>query len=406
MKQQYDIAQLKASSRIEDIVPTRGITLVRSGSRLVGHCPMHQDSTPSFTVYPSTQSFFCYGCRTGGDVLNLIEWLDDCSFAEAVQTLQGTSSVSRTDRERPRVPTTVSHQRRQGRDDTQHHTQEETGEQRDHPSSSTLLLPSTQGHATPPVFTIATAIYQTTLLHRPEVMAYLSARGISVAMVKRAHLGYADGIALPTYLTLQPTYWHAAQREGLLTASGAEHLAHRLVIPEIVDEHSTWMIGRLVADQTETNGSERPKYLGIPGTKPLLGDGRAHATLRQRRNGELRGILIVEGALDYVIAVGWSLPVLCVALLGTHASRSQCQMVQALFELCGAPLLVSLDDDAAGRAGTSQLLAQLHAQGLPARSLAPLAPAKDIGDLALQPGGRTRLLSLLSETVRGEDHAG
>lgn len=402
MTQQQDIAQLKASHRIEDVVQARGIVLMCSGSRLVGHCPLHQDSTPSLTVYPHTQSFFCYGCRAGGDVLNLIEWLDDCSFTEALQTLQGTKSGSITDGERLRASPAGRHQKRRRLDDTQ----EKTREQHDQPSSLVAPLPSTRAQAVPYVFTLATAIYHATLLHQPEIMTYLRTRGISVAMVKRAHLGYADGMSLPSYLTLQPTQWHNAQQSGLLTASGAEHLAYRLAIPEIIDERSTWMIGRLISDQTQASANGSPKYLGTSGTKPLLGYGMARATLCKNPNGGIRGILIVEGALDYVIAVGWSLPVLCVALLGTHASRTQRQMLHALYELSGAPLLVSLDADAAGRAGTEQLCEHLHAQGLPIRVLAPLLPAKDIGDLAVLPDGRQRLLSLLSQIETGDSYAG
>jgi len=59
----------------------------KSGCRYVGLCPLHNEKSPSFFVYPDTNSFYCYGCGVGGNVINLIKLLHDYNFVEAVKWL-------------------------------------------------------------------------------------------------------------------------------------------------------------------------------------------------------------------------------------------------------------------------------------------------------------------------------
>ncbi len=113
------------------------------------------------------------------------------------------------------------------------------------------------------------------------------------------------------------------------------------------------------------------------------------------------GILIVEGALDYVVGTGWQLPIPCVALVGTRASRSQRRELGELQALAGgAPLLLALDADAPGRAATACLAKQLCAEGLSPLEVPPVLQAKDLGDLAPQPGGRAGFLAVLRNALR------
>lgn len=65
-------------------------SLRRSGKALVGLCPLHNERSPSFYIYPDTNRWWCYGgCARGGDVINFVELLRNCSFREAVQYLVG-----------------------------------------------------------------------------------------------------------------------------------------------------------------------------------------------------------------------------------------------------------------------------------------------------------------------------
>ena len=62
------IEELKYRNDIEDVI-SGYVTLKRAGSNLVGLCPFHSEKTPSFYVYPDTQSFYCFGCGAGGDAI-------------------------------------------------------------------------------------------------------------------------------------------------------------------------------------------------------------------------------------------------------------------------------------------------------------------------------------------------
>lgn len=63
------------------------IPLKKSGKVLVGLCPFHKEKRPSFYLYPDTNSFYCFGCRNGGNVIRLIRLLNGYTFVEAVQWL-------------------------------------------------------------------------------------------------------------------------------------------------------------------------------------------------------------------------------------------------------------------------------------------------------------------------------
>lgn len=62
-------------------------SLKRRGKNLVGLCPFHNEKTPSFTVYPESQSFFCFGCGAGGEVISFIRRAENLDFSEAVRLL-------------------------------------------------------------------------------------------------------------------------------------------------------------------------------------------------------------------------------------------------------------------------------------------------------------------------------
>ena len=63
--------------------------LKKYGKALVGLCPFHQEKHPSFFVYPDTNSFYCYGCNQGGNVINFVRLLYGYSFKEAIKYLIG-----------------------------------------------------------------------------------------------------------------------------------------------------------------------------------------------------------------------------------------------------------------------------------------------------------------------------
>lgn len=63
------------------------VSLKRRGRNLVGLCPFHGEKTPSFTVYPETASFYCFGCGAGGDVITFIKKIENLDYLDAVRFL-------------------------------------------------------------------------------------------------------------------------------------------------------------------------------------------------------------------------------------------------------------------------------------------------------------------------------
>lgn len=80
------LQELKMKTDIEDVISTY-VTLKRRGATLVGLCPFHNEKTPSFTVYPATQSFFCFGCGAGGDAITFLKKIENLDYLDAVKTL-------------------------------------------------------------------------------------------------------------------------------------------------------------------------------------------------------------------------------------------------------------------------------------------------------------------------------
>ncbi len=84
-----DIADLKATTRIEDWVGFY-LTLTVRGGNYVARCPFHDDETPSFVVFPATQTFHCFGCRAHGDVFTFLMRMRSITFMDAVEVVRKT----------------------------------------------------------------------------------------------------------------------------------------------------------------------------------------------------------------------------------------------------------------------------------------------------------------------------
>ena len=80
------LQELKMKTDIEEVISTY-VTLKRRGATLVGLCPFHNEKTPSFTVYPATQSFYCFGCGAGGDAITFLKKIENLDYLDAVKTL-------------------------------------------------------------------------------------------------------------------------------------------------------------------------------------------------------------------------------------------------------------------------------------------------------------------------------
>lgn len=80
------LSELHMRCDIEQII-SGYVQLKRRGKNLVGLCPFHNEKTPSFTVYPETESYYCFGCGAGGEVINFIRRIENLDYIEAVRFL-------------------------------------------------------------------------------------------------------------------------------------------------------------------------------------------------------------------------------------------------------------------------------------------------------------------------------
>ena len=80
------ISEIKNAADIVDVV-SDAVLLKKAGKNFLGLCPFHSEKTPSFTVSPQKQIFYCFGCAAGGNVFSFIMKRDGISFPEAARIL-------------------------------------------------------------------------------------------------------------------------------------------------------------------------------------------------------------------------------------------------------------------------------------------------------------------------------
>jgi DNA primase len=341
MLQHIDTAALKRAHPIAEVVARYGIELRPSGRALVGRCPFHLDrGRPNFHVYPTSSSWYCFRCATGGDVISFVERIARLGFREAVHELDRGLTLPASSRRAPPAP--LRSRRR------------------------VAFL----GAAERACLAAAVEVYHNCLLGHPEAVAYVEGRGIDRATVEVCRLGYVAGNELVSYLRWRHLPVQAARRAGLLARDGREFLAGRVVVPEIRAGQPIWLVGRTI----ESDG-DAPKYLGLPGPKPLLGWEFAASH---------RDVWIVEGVFDYLTLHSWGIPAL--ALVGT---RARAETLDTLGRF--ARIYLALDNDPAGREATAHLIDHLGPRAIPVA----LPEVKDVAELALHRNGRETLLGAL-----------
>lgn len=88
-----EIDQLKASVNLADYAQHLGVTLKPVGHRYRGFCPFHTDSTPSFYINPAEGFYYCFGCRKSGDVISLVQQLQNLDFLQAVEHVKSYAGI-------------------------------------------------------------------------------------------------------------------------------------------------------------------------------------------------------------------------------------------------------------------------------------------------------------------------
>ncbi|MCC6174072.1 MAG: toprim domain-containing protein [Chloroflexi bacterium] len=345
MLRRIDIDALKRSRPIADVVASYGIELRASGRTLVGRCPFHTDGgRPNLYLYPTTESFYCFRCGVGGDAVTFVERIEGVGFLEAIRRLLG----GRPCIAEPRRLVRPTARRHEGR---------------------TPWAPEEWA-----CLAAAVELYHNRLLSDSHALAYVERRGLRRETLERCRVGYAAGDELVSYLRWRGVPIQAALRIGILRRGGDELMAGRIVVPEIRDRRPVWLIGREVDD------GAGPKYLGLPGSRRLLG---WEAASRER------SVCVVEGVFDWLTLQQWGVPSL--ALLGTHVRPG---MVEALRHY--ERIYLVLDNDSAGREATGRLLTALGPVAVPVC----LAGVKDVADLATHADGAALLGRAVEEATQ------
>lgn len=330
-----DMLALKRDHPVEPVVERYGIQLHSSGRSLLGRCPFHEDGgRPNLHVYPSTQSWYCYRCSVGGDVVNFVQRMERVGFRDAVARISGdrAETPKATMRSSAKVKSRLRHVSPRGPDE----------------------------HA---CLAAAVELYHNRLLTDADALAYVRGRGLDDAVIEQCRLGYAAGDELAAYLRWRRLPAQAAVRVGLLRRDGREFLAGRVVVPEIRHDQPIWLVGR-----TLDPDGHAPKYLGLPGRKPLLGWDTAMIT---------REVFVVEGVFDWLTLLSWGYPAL--ALVGTHI---RADALKALTRFKRIHLV--LDNDEAGQAAAVTLASTLGSRAV----VVNLPGVKDVAELATVPEGR------------------
>lgn len=300
-----------------DIVELIGnyLPLQKAGKNFKALCPFHQEKTPSFYVFPETQSFYCFGCGASGDAITFLMRTEHLNFREALERLAERAGITLT----PLRPADrVEDERRQRLVELNR------------------LAAAWFSH-----------VLWSTAFGEP-ARDYLARRGVDRATAERFGLGFAPeaSTALLRYLTR-----HGASSEELVEAglvvrredgSVSDRFRNRLIFP-IRDQQ-----GHVLGFGGRTLGDGHPKYLNSPQTL-LFDKGRvlyaidlAEESIRQQRT-----VIVVEGYLDAITAhqFGYTNTV---ASLGTALTERQARQLRKLAD----QILLALDADTAGRQAT------------------------------------------------------
>lgn len=345
------IQQLVQRCDIEEIVS--GYVLVkRAGRNLKALCPFHSEKTPSFVLYPDNQSFYCFGCGAGGDVISFIMRAENLDYPEAVRFLARRMGME--------VP--------------------EDGEDTGAQLRSRILQLNREA-----------ALFFHKCLKTPagrEGYAYLhEKRGLPDKIITSYGLGYAPNSwnALGDYL-LQKGFTQQELLSAALAARGKrggayDQFRNRVMFP-ILD-----LRGNVIGFGGRVLDDSKPKYLNSPDT-PVFKKSRNLFSLNFAKNDGKEQLILAEGYMDVIsiYAAGFRN---VVATLGTALTGEQARLMSKYAK----EILIAYDSDGPGQAATHRAINLLSEAGLTAKVI-HMEGAKD-PDEYIKKFGATRFQLLL-----------
>ncbi|MEM1485401.1 DNA primase [Oscillospiraceae bacterium PP1C4] len=330
------LQELKNNNDIEQTISSY-VPLKKRGRISNGLCPFHSEKSPSFTVYPENQSFYCFGCGAGGDIITFIRRIENLEYIEAVRLLAQRAGMSMPE---------------------------------DNADDGAARMKAR-------VYEInrALARFYHECLKQPsgkEGLAYLHERGLTNKTITRFGLGYS------------PNSWDAALKhlkskgfteEELLTAavvskSGKtgncfDQFRSRVMFP-IID-----LRGNVIGFGGRSMGDNKgPKYLNSSDT-PVFKKSRNLFALNFAKASKREGLLLCEGYMD-VIAVQQAGFDNAVATLGTALTAEQARLAAQYT----SSVTIAYDSDGPGQAATRRAVGLFSETGVKVRVLT-MSGAKD-----------------------------
>lgn len=301
------------------------VKLIKKGKDYFGLCPFHREKTPSFSVVPSKQIFYCFGCGKGGNVIHFIKNIENIEYADAIHLLAERSSYilpeSQDDRQMQR-------------------------EQRDR----TLIQINTEAAR------FFFSLFKTE--ESMEARKYLTQRGVELDTVKKFAIGYASADMHQLSLHLRKQGY---RDEDIIEAG----LAFRNKDGEITDRFRNRIIfpifdirKRIIGFGGRIISGTGAKYMNSPET-PVYQKSSSLYGIHIAKDDTGETMVVVEGYMD-CIALHQAGIGFCVASLGTSLSQRQARILKKMSQ----EVIISYDSDAAGQAAALRGLDLLSDMGV------------------------------------------
>ena len=355
------IEEIKFRNDIETVVSSY-VNLKPAGSNLIGLCPFHSEKTPSFTVFKNTQTCYCFGCGSGGDVITFIMKMENLDYVGALEFLAKRVGIT--------IPRTAEDENRQIR--------------------SSRILEMNK---------LAAKFFHNSLIgpEGKEALAYLQKRKFSPALIKRFGMGFAPNSfnALTNHLKANgftEKEMVSAFLCGISKKTGKpfDLFRNRVIIPIIDTKGDVIAFGGRVLDDS------LPKYLNSSDT-PIFKKSKNLFALNYARKDCADRIILCEGYMDVIALHGAGFSN-AVATLGTAITPEQARIMERYTK----SVVIAYDSDEAGQRAADKAFKLLGEVGLDVKIL-KMTGAKD-PDEYIKKFGPERFRRLLDESKTHFDY--
>ncbi|MGI5959929.1 MAG: DNA primase [Massiliimalia sp.] len=339
------IQQLLNQCDIEDIISSY-VVLKREGKNRKGLCPFHSEKTPSMVVYGDTQSFYCFGCGAGGDVISFIRKIENLDYVEAIQFLA----------------------RRVGLEVPSDGEGDRTGQMK----ARILEINRAAAH-----------YYHDCLkspIGRPG-LAYLKSRQMENKTIVKYGLGFAPPGWDSLIRHLKEKGFRLEEMEAAKVAvkgrngSYYDFFRNRVMFP-VID-----LRGNVIAFGGRVLDDSKPKYLNTSDTL-VFKKSRNLFSMNFAKNVKSQQLILAEGYMD-VISINAAGFENVVATLGTALTPEQARLMSKYAK----EVIIAYDSDGAGQTATHRAINLLSEVGLAAKTL-KIEGAKDPDEFIKKFGAR------------------